>query len=103
MLHVLVLYMLPTTVVSDTGCTLSSTQGEDKSRSYTGMGGTFLSWLPQNKREELQDNKTKVTHTLMRLWSSESHIKYHPFKGQYNFMVYLRDKAAGRLDLPVIH
>lgn len=56
--------MSPQTVVSDTGCSLSHIQGKDKSRSKTGMGGTFLSWLTQNKREELQDNtaKAKATH-----------------------------------------
>lgn len=56
--------MLLPTVVSDAGCSLSHIQGIDKSHSETGMGGTFLSWLTRNKREELQDNtaKTKATH-----------------------------------------
>lgn len=54
--------VVPPTVVSDTGCSLSSILGEDKGQSETGRGGTFLSWLTQNKREELQDKTAEVTH-----------------------------------------
>lgn len=53
--------MVPPAVVSDTGCSLSSIQGEDKGQSETGRGGTFLSWLTQNKTGELQDSAVNVT------------------------------------------
>lgn len=36
-------WMVRQTVVSDTGCILSGIQAEDKGRSETQMGGTFLS------------------------------------------------------------
>lgn len=41
---------LPPTVVSDTGCSLSSIQGKDKGQSKTGVGGTFF--ITANTKQE---------------------------------------------------
>lgn len=63
--------MVPPTVVSDRGCTLSCIQGQDKDRSETGMGGTFFIMQTQNKREEPQDNTAVVTYSIMLFVTGE--------------------------------
>lgn len=83
--HVLFLCMLPPKVVSDTGCSLSSIQGKDKSQSETGMGGTFLSPPTQNKREELQDKTAKVT-VQNREHGSQCYFSYYSVNYLYHFI-----------------
>lgn len=58
--------MVPVTVMSDTGCIRCQTFREQISaKARLAWVGHSLSWLTQNKREELQDNTAKVTHNAV--------------------------------------